>query len=363
MLRNPLIRSLASKRRRSQSLLGSLRLLSSSSNTIKNTTTDESTTLPPLHSPFQTSTDYRDWFPSLYDSQKFDHFPPQAKFVVRLLQDLYLTGGPQGGADRVTTARCNQIMNNLNAKQADQLLQAMQAFELWSTDTQPTHKRLPMELPRPDRATYTRVLHLYAHSGNPHRCLELVSHMHFLYRDHGQLDLKPDAMHYNSCILAWKEEAHPQRALYAYQILQRALVEKGDDHLDFLYVNVLRLAALDKVDHVATSVWKLRKPGWPSHVYAHVLQAVRESPQRVDLFREVLQVAIEQGKVNRIVLNEFLVHVQDRAVFEEILGAYKEQIYGLSRAKALETLMELIPAEWTKNADPVTSDRDERGTG
>ena len=109
----------------------------------------------------------------------------------------------------------------------------------------------------------------------------------------------------------------------------------------------------------------------PPRFYSAFLQAIRGLPVqdnhnnhnnddnnntslsslRASLFDECLDHARHSGQVNRVVLNEFLVHVQSPAMTHKHLGPYLPALVGKSPAQAAALLEhELLPLEWTHRA-------------
>ena len=106
----------------------------------------------------------------------------------------------------------------------------------------------------------------------------------------------------------------------------------------------------------------------PPRFYSAFLQAIRGLPVqdnhnhddnnntslsslRASLFDECLDHARHSGQVNRVVLNEFLVHVQSPAMTQKHLGPYLPALVGKSPAQAAALLEhELLPPEWTHRA-------------
>jgi hypothetical protein len=331
------------------------------------------------------------------------------RHLVQLLQELFHTGRPLTG-DRITTDRCNYVLQLLlkknevqgRAARADVILQTMELFDTYHSptivDTDPSSSssspslrqqqkpqqlqphRLPMEIPKPNRYTYNTLLQLYARTRGsrdiPLRCQALVEKMEWRYRVLGELDMKPHVFHWNQVLLAWKECTDWDKAVHAAKIFMEKRAEGLVDVT--AYINLLRICGHDHVNekaallgaNVAVKLWQVvmeeendgNKPSGgptvedlPSHFYAHFLQAIRCLPagsMRDYYYNACFAAACKHGKVNAVIIHEFIVHVKSPKVFYQWLAPYyKDRNHEMPPKQAAGTLFEYIPAEWKARAD------------
>lgn len=267
--------------------------------------------------------------------------------------------------------------------------------------------RLPFDIPKPSRETYNTVLKLYAASKMadsasssatpvvstrhciPDRCQALVHKMTWRYQHLGELDMQPTAFHWNQVLIAWRDANRDwDKAAHAAKIFleQRAggrvdvssyiitlLVcrwgqDKGNEKAALLGANVavkLWQQVMEEAivqtngngssnDNYAIAAGPTIEQ-LPSHFYAHFLQAIRSLPNgshlRDTYFDACFAKACQNGKVNTIVLNEFLVHAHSPKVFGRWLGRYKDSVRGKSATEASQIYFAEIPSEWKAHAD------------
>lgn len=370
-----------------------------------------------VRSLYDSSTDWKDWFsaaeytsPWENEHSWLDHNPVSLDFapadyasrhLIQLLQELFHAGRPLSD-DRITTERCNhalQLLLKMNeiqgrAFRADAILQTMELFDTYHTSTigdvdqtfssrkqqrQQQHK-LPLEIPKPDRFTYNTVLQLYARTRGsreiPMRCQELVKKMEWRYRELGELDMKPHAFHWDQVLLAWKECTDWDKAAHAAKIFLEKRLEGLVDVTS--YITLLRICGHDHANekaallgaNVAVKLWQVvmeetdgnvpsgspTVEDLPSHFYAHFLQAIRCLPtgsMREYYFDACFAAACKYGKVNAVILNEFIVHVNSPQVFGQWLAPYKDLVRDKTPKQASYILFSHIPAEWKARADGV----------
>jgi hypothetical protein len=104
----------------------------------------------------------------------------------------------------------------------------------------------------------------------------------------------------------------------------------------------------------------LRIPDLSSHFYAFFLQAIRglplSNPLRDAYHQAGMQRALEQGKVNAVIVNEFLVHNRSSDLFDKYIGPYydKRECGGLKPAVASQRILERMPSSWRDRADGIS---------
>jgi hypothetical protein len=130
-------------------------------------------------------------------------------------------------------------------------------------------------------------------------------------------------------------------------------------------------------------------PDFPPHFYSHFLQAIRPLPVvypsqysynnndnydprtmiklnnssnnnnnysiREIYYMKCMDHAIEHGKVNTYVLQEFFVHVKNKYIFEMFLGEYRSKIHGMHPNDAVQHLISAcVPKSWSRNIQTST---------
>jgi hypothetical protein len=350
-------------------------------------------------SPWENENSWLDDNPTSIDFAPADY---ATRHLIQLLQELFHAGRPLSD-DRITTERCNhalQLLLKMNeiqgrAFRADAILQTMELFDAYRSSSivdtdqatsssrqqqRQQHEKLPLEIPKPNRYTYNTVLQLYARTRGsreiPMRCQELVEKMEWRYRQLGELDMKPHAFHWDQVLLAWKECTDWDKAAHAAKIF---LEKRSEGLVDVTaYITLLRICGHDHANekaallgaNVAVKLWQVvmeKNDGdmpsggptvedLPSHFYAHFLQAIRCLPNgsmREYYYDACFAAACKYGKVNAVILNEFIVHVNSPKVFGHWLAPYKDLVRGKPPKQAADILFGYIPADWKACADGV----------
>jgi hypothetical protein len=68
-------------------------------------------------------------------------------------------------------------------------------------------------------------------------------------------------------------------------------------------------------------------------------------------FSACFAAACKNGKVNAVIINEFIVHVNSPKVFGQWLAPYKDLVRGKPPKEAAGILFQHVPAEWKARAD------------
>jgi hypothetical protein len=67
-------------------------------------------------------------------------------------------------------------------------------------------------------------------------------------------------------------------------------------------------------------------------------------------FSKCMERAIANGQVNQYFLQEFFIHVQNKAIVDGFLGPYRTHIYGMSAHDAVQTLsLKLLRPHWSNH--------------
>ena len=305
----------------------------------------------------------------------------QSRHLLQLLQELYQHKRPLS-YDQVTTDRCNVVLRNLfsnnndasnstvtttkhdkvlwtHTERSDRAHAILQAMQLLEHDETRTLYRRPCAWPAPDRDTYRAVLHLDSRTAGPahipERALHVVRHLQDLYETRGLVQFKPHGFHWMCVFYAYKECTEEDKAVRALELLFRLRQDERVELNDTVYLTVLRLCAGSPNDVTlegAVQLWFLLKDTeLISHYYSAFLQVFRYLPNktRVPLFEECFQKACHYGKVNQVILNEFLVHSKWQSLLAKYFGEYP--ISGLRPKEAVQVLVRSVPASWTQNAD------------
>jgi hypothetical protein len=206
----------------------------------------------------------------------------------------------------------------------------------------------------------------------------MVQELERLYTEEGQLELKPHVFHWNCVLLAWKESSNWERSVHAAKLLFDLHAKDRELLNATSYITLLRICGHGHENektailgaNVAIKLWKVlmeEDPDeeqireLPSHFYSAFLQTIRSIPTenatRALYFGKCFERACREGKVNEIVLNEFLVHCRSESVSKKYLGNYMKAIYAMSTKKAVPVLMEKVPSSWTERADQIRKNK------
>lgn len=302
---------------------------------------------------------------------------PIPSFVTRewchhLLQQL----GESSASDR------SNFVPWAHMQRAKVLLEAMQLTSELDT------RSMPFELPRPNGKTYRLVLEVYARTEPPptdnnnnllvaHQARDLVLRMEADYRATADLTLRPTVVEWNRVLETYAQAQHDDRATYAVQVLLEHVMTATDGRsLSFVDTTSLLLAfracmyrvpspqAATKGAVAAAKLWErlVDDPSahhlWlqcKSHVYSHFMQAIRHLPpsdQRERLFAQAMEQARRYGKVNDVIVNEFIVHAKPMSMVQSILGKERLQaVKGLPPQQAAQQLVASLPASWSQHQD------------
>lgn len=365
------------------------------------------------------------------------------RHIIRLLQRFH-----ENAEDRVSTEQCNAALVRLEqylqqpatssnssstrttaystitssavavARRADAMLQNMHVF-----DRVVTVAKLPRPFPKPNRETYNIVLRIFAKTSSgdniqiPQRAKAIVQSMERRYQELLDLDMKPNAFHWNCVILSYQSCHHPDRALEALQVVLELLASPSpEESLDSSsFIHLLRICAhVDRLADlraaklgasVAIRLWQVlfesndetnstttkeedrdastaismeivheepsqlhRSASSPTttpvvlsadiwdfspHFYVFFLQAIRSLDHvsvRNRYYDACFTRAKQYGRVNRYVLQEFFVHVQNSRLFDQHLGSYRKAIIGLSADQAIDYILQKMPQAWKEHA-------------
>jgi hypothetical protein len=247
------------------------------------------------------------------------------------------------------------------------------------------------------------------------------------YQELLDLDMKPNAFHWNCVILSYQSCHHPERAVQALQVVLELLASPSpEESLDASsFIHLLRTCAhVDRLaDYrsaklgasVAIKLWQVlfesneddddddtnstlakqekdhrdgsstfisREKGqeetgrhsrssaattttttpvvvspdiwdFSPHFYTFFLQAIRSLDHvsvRNRYYDACFTRAKRYGRVNRYVLQEFFLHVQNSRIFDQHLGSYRNAIIGLSADQAIAYILQKMPQAWKENA-------------
>jgi hypothetical protein len=177
--------------------------------------------------------------------------------------------------------------------------------------------------------------------------------------------MKPHAFHWDQVLLAWKECTDWDKVAHAAKIF---LEKRAEGLVDVTaYITLLRICGHDHANEkaallgakVAVKLWQVvmeeesehvaggpTVEDLPSHFYGHFLQAIRCLPagsMREYYFDACFAAACKHGKVDAVIINEFIVHVNSRSQSICQWLAPPKQAAGI--------LFKYIPAEWQARAD------------
>jgi len=357
---------------------------------------------------YDESPHWRDWFSAAEYENPWDAASPRlqpldfapadyaTKHIIHLLQQFHRHG------NRVTTEQCNTALTNLLellpqtnrvleeadalrtrqiAERANAILENMELVDDMNHQQSLLKSRRPRHFPKPNRDTYNTVLVIFSRTAGPRsvpqRAADIVERMEKRYSKRHELEMKPVNFHSNCVLLAWKNCQDWERPVHAIRwVLEKAakdpaLVDNSS------YIHLLRICALNHSDRksavlgasVAVKLWQElfeRDPaaqpqqlpitggGLQSHFYSHFLQAIRSfeaGRMRDKYYAACFARAIEHGKVNRFVLQEFFLHVKDNTTFDQFLAPYRNAVAGMNADDAVQKILQLAPADWKLNAE------------
>ena len=352
-----------------------------------------------------------------------------SRHLIQMMRDWHLYNRPLSG-DVATIERCLAILNGLRIdapsscvgrpERAKAILDAMEAFRHWDCGG---GGRPYYQLPVPTSDIYIAVLRLYAscdnHDNVPHWALKVVEKMHDLYQHEGQIELKPNPIHWNSVLLAWSHAKRWDRAIELgkvmlecaqppYSVLwdasayviawktcgKRAGTSERERQVGAIVAAKIWQGTIEKkIDSVNTSVndndnddpqWKDSDDGGASttltgarmtpppttsnenvdltsHAYAHFLQAIRDLPPgkaRDKYFRAGLERAIAHGKLNAIIVQEVIIHNTEKGLYDQYIRPYYQTEWRkLKPSDAARQVLKFMPREWHRRADLPNHER------
>ena len=185
-------------------------------------------------------------------------------------------------------------------------------------------------------------------------------------------------------LAAWDACEDRERAVRAAKWFLDVRKQGNPDKLsDFSYITLLRTCSYDTRDddeallgaNVAIKIWQElfesdernriesnavadAERDLPSQFYATFLHAIRCLPDRgrgselrYHYFKKCFELACERGKVNTVVVHEFLVHARSKELSYHFLKPHLERIRGLQPHQAVPILVDRLPRDWTVRAD------------
>jgi hypothetical protein len=324
------------------------------------------------HSFYDASTDWRDWVKDAEYANPWSNkwlkpltnekVDPASRHLIYLLQYLYRTGKFKG-EDRVTTTRCNHLLDQLAGEphRAFAIWQCMELFRGFQTKF--------FEPPVPTIKTYYTVLRIHGESKSEtpdiaEQASAIIQAMKQRARA-GEEQFEPETIHTNRVLQAWTNTTFWERSSHA----AKAFLRYKHDPESFLYMfractkggskgaNLTKQKQLGAL--VAIKIWEdfVRRSDdldIPAGAYAHFLEAVRElpldHPHRFTDIRKCLDRAIAEGKVNREVIFQSLVcFLSNRKLRETYYGQFT--LEGDPRENDAATqLIGLVPTSWKVNA-------------
>jgi hypothetical protein len=224
-----------------------------------------------------------------------------------------------------------------------------------------------------------------------------------MYSRHGYVELKPSGFHWNCVLLAWEnapshgdgsDPGQPSwdRSVPAAKLFLDNLSQMDDS----CYKTMMRICRHDQTNEkaaelggsVAVKIWQEtieregpkddnrslafgsgegegddtsagqpQVPDLTSHFYASFLQAIRglprSSPLRDAYYEAGFRRALEKGKLNAVIVNEFLVHNTSAALYQRFIRPhYADKSWKhLEPAEAARRILGRMPASWRDRAD------------
>ena len=269
--------------------------------------------------------------------------------------------------------------------------------------------------PAPDRETFFLVMQIFQRTRKckdlsfPRLAQSVVDQMQSEFQENNDDRFEPDSFHWNSVLICWTNCEDWQRAVYAAtETFQRSTHRDASSFVHMMLVctdmglnkhngdqkkgaelgaqvaarlwnryisrkhkrsstaeNDVIASSLQEESPNGTAITEPQRDDYderrkivkelPSRFYAAFLQAIRAFPDstvlRVSLYDECFDEACLQGRVNAVVLKEFIIHAQSEAVKNKHLGPYLRDIIGKRPGEAVAQLMDMVPSQWTARAD------------
>ena len=246
----------------------------------------------------------------------------------------------------------------------------------------------PFEVPSPNGKTYRLVLDMYTRAdiagtdvtpeqslSTAYDVLDLVVRMEQSYRTVAELQMKPTVVEWNRVLQVYAQTKHPHRAhhavhdvLFPHMLNPESLVVDGSSLWCILRAcgfQVPSEEAAVRGAHVAALVWERLMqdhvvyervmPLLRSHFYSLLLQCVRHLPpsrQREQIFEEAFAQASKAGKLNAVIVQEFLANAKPHFLVERVLGAERlAKVVNLKPKESAQILLRNMPPEWSANKD------------
>lgn len=305
--------------------------------------------------------------------------------------------GTGTGTDHHTTSH-NKTVSVERTQRAEALLDAMKLLE--SPEVAQHASSLPFALPSPNGRTYRLVLDMYARTSTSttasgttvstpdlsmaESALALVLGMQQDFQRGADLDRQPTVVDWNMVLQAYANSSHPRRAVHVVEEVflkhMLPLVNKDNPIVDASSLLFVARACGYRVPtpeaqglgaEVAAKVWE-RLVAWQqeqqqqaqvssslmatltSPFYGLFLQTIRHLPpsdQRERLFEDVFNQARQHGKLNAVIVKEFIIHAKPLELVQRALGEQRLlSVRGLEPTEAASKLVAEMPLEWTMSA-------------
>lgn len=288
-------------------------------------------------------------------------------------------------------------------QRAETLVETMQLLEA----SAPSQTMMPFALPTPNGRTYRLLLDIYARTevssksadntndgddslSVAQRARQLVLRLQDDYRHGADLDRKPTVVDWNMVLQAYANAPHPDRATHAVNDVFLPHMLESDNNVTTMDASSLlfvmracgfrvptnearRTGALlaaqiwerlfidstststdtgrDKQQQQQQEMMKRLIPTLMPQFYSLFLQTIRHLPpsdQRQRLFEEAFCMARDQGKLNHVIVKEFIMHAKPWSLVERVVGTNRLQaVKGLEPSQAARQLVANMPTEWT----------------
>lgn len=109
---------------------------------------------------------------------------------------------------------------------------------------------------KPNTSSYVLVTNAYAKEGNPFRAAQVLKRLEMIYRDTGDLSLKPTTTLYNTIIDAWARSDRPRASARAQEVLDKMKCSVDTKPDAISYSNVIKAHARNDEPEAAERVFK-----------------------------------------------------------------------------------------------------------
>lgn len=289
--------------------------------------------------------------------------------------------------DIITTERCNAVLRQIAtanpgylktvvwSDHAHAILETMEAFHPLTKPDDFLSQRRAMSFPTPDLQTYQMVVDIDSRTEGPLeialRAQRTIEQLYLLYKEGGNVDLKPTKFMWTMVFMTWKQCTDPESPAHAGTLLLRLFNEQPGDLSMASVAAVLTTCAKVYNDDTSSTLGSRIAIKICQHSLYNLEDQLGESPKsqfytvffralrsvstadkmRAQYFASVFDHACRRGKVNSLVLAAFMSNASDNELMVRYFGEDVQLLTGLPIEDATAILLNKMPLEWKENAD------------